>query len=137
MGKVRHKILMLFPASVVEEPMLYHLVKDYDLLVNVLKANINPRKEGSLVMEVAGEQENYRAGIAYIESKGVRILPFEEQICWNEKRCTQCGACTVICPTDALEMVRPQMEVKFNGDKCIVCGHCLKACPARAVEVHY
>lgn len=134
---VKHKIVLLFPETVVEQPFLYHLVKDYDLIINVLKANINPRKEGTLVLELAGDKENYDSGIHFLESRGVKTLPLEQQIVWNEENCTQCGACTVICPTSALEMIRPEMTVKFNGEKCIACGHCLKACPVRAVEEHY
>lgn len=134
---IKHRIVLLFPAEVVEQPFLYHLVRDYNLIINVLKANINPKKEGKLVLELAGKKENYTEGINFIESRGVKVLPLEQQIVWNEERCTHCGACTVICLSGALEMVRSEMSIKFNGEKCIACGHCLKACPARAVEDHY
>ncbi len=133
----KHKIVLLFPAAVVEQPFLYHLVKDYNLFVNIIRANINPRKEGRLVMELAGEQEDYDAGINFLESRGVTVMPFEQQVKWNEDRCTQCGACTVICPTDALQMIRPEMVVEFDESKCIVCEHCFKACPARAIVASY
>ncbi len=134
---VKHKIVLLFPATVVEQPFLYNLVKDYNLVINVLKANINPRKQGMLVLELAGEKVDYESGIDFLESRGVKIKPLEQQIVWNDDSCTHCGACTVICPTSALEMIRPEMTVKFDGEKCIACGHCLKACPVRAVEEHY
>jgi len=46
-----------------------------------------------------------------------------------------CGACTVHCPSGALYIERPSMEVKFKGDDCIICLNCLKVCPVRAMEV--
>ena len=134
---IKHKIVLLFPAAVVEQPFLYHLVKDYNLFVNILRANINPKKEGRLVLAMSGEEEDYEKGIKFLESGGIKVLPFEQQIMWDEEKCTHCGACTVLCPTEALEMIRPEMKVVFNGDKCIVCEHCFKACPARAIEADY
>ncbi len=134
---IKHKVVLLFPAAVVEQPFLYHLVKDYDLFINILRANINPKKEGRLVVELSGEEKNYEKGVRFLESGGIEVLPFEQQMIWNEERCTHCGACTVMCPTGALEMSRPDMIVRFDGDKCVVCEHCFKACPARAIEAHY
>ncbi|MEG1997625.1 MAG: 4Fe-4S binding protein, partial [Clostridiales bacterium] len=49
--------------------------------------------------------------------------------------CTQCGACTALCPTHALYVERPSMAVKFDGEKCIVCQICLQACPVKAVRL--
>ncbi len=36
--------------------MIYRLVKDFDLVINIVKANVNPQKEGTMVLEVEGEQ---------------------------------------------------------------------------------
>jgi ferredoxin len=134
---VKQKIVLHFPSIVTEQPFTYYLIKEYNLMVNILKANINPRKEGRMVVEVSGDQKNYRDGMEYLQSRGVKISPLEQEIVWLEDRCTQCGACVVICPVGALAMERPEMKVKFAGEKCIVCEHCLKSCPARAMEVRY
>lgn len=134
---MKEKIVLHFPATVVEQPFVYHLIKDYGLMVNILKANINPRKEGRMVIEVGGEKENFLAGIDFLQSRGVKVFPLEQEIVWVGERCTHCGACSVICPAGALVLERPEMEVKFIGEKCIVCEHCIKACPARAMEARY
>ena len=49
---IKHRLVLCFPATLVEQPLIYHLVKDYDLMVNILRADINPRKEGRLVLEI-------------------------------------------------------------------------------------
>ena len=134
---IKRKVVLRFPASVVERPFIYTLAKDYNLVANILKANINPRKEGQMVVELSGEKEQFEAGMEFLQSCGVISMPLEQQIVWVEERCTQCGACTVICPSEALWMQRPEMTVSFRGDKCVACEHCLKACPARAVEARF
>jgi len=134
---IKRKVVLRFPASVVEHPFIYTLAKEYNVVANILKANINPRKEGRMVVELSADNKDYNAAMDFLHSRGVIVLPLEQQVNWVEERCTQCGACTVICPTEALWMKRPEMTVSFSGEKCVVCELCLKACPARAVEALY
>jgi ferredoxin len=134
---IKRKLVLRFPASVVEHPFIYTLAKDYNIVSNILQASINPRKEGRMVVEFAAEDDMYEQGLEFLQARGIIILPLEQQVVWLEERCTQCGACTVICPTSALWMKRPEMTVAFCNDKCVACEHCLKSCPARAVEARY
>ncbi len=134
---MKRKLVLRFPAAVVEYPFIYTLAKEYNIVANILKADINPRKEGRMVVELSADEKSYQRGVDFLQSRGVIVLPLEQQIVWVEDRCTQCGACTVICPSGALWMQRPEMTVAFDGEKCVVCEHCLKACPARAVEARY
>lgn len=132
--EVKEKIVLRYPAHIVEEPVIYMLVKKYDLKVNILRANINPRKEGRMVIEVAGASESYAEAVEWLREIGLHINGLQQQIVWNESRCTHCGACSVFCPTGALEINRPDMQVTFNERKCVVCEHCLKVCPVKAVD---
>lgn len=131
---IKQKVVLHFPATLVEQPFIYYLIRDYELMVNILRANINPRKEGQLIVEFSGEENNYRKGLEWLRANGVKILTLEQQIIWREDRCTHCGACSVICPTGALHIQRPDMVVCFDETKCVACEHCLKTCPAKAVE---
>lgn len=133
----KSRMVCFFSEAQSEQPIIYRLVKDYDLIINILKADINPRKEGYLVVELAGEKEDYEAGIEYLKDLGVRLEPLSQTIIWQEDICTQCGACTSFCPTQALQMDRNTMEVSFDNTKCVVCGMCLDCCPTRAVVVHF
>jgi ferredoxin len=129
------RIVLRFSADISEKPIIYRLVKDYDLVINILKANVNPQKEGTMVLELTGAQ--YNQGLEYLRQEGVAVQPLIEGIARNESRCTMCGACTAICPTGALFIERQSMEVFFNEDKCIVCQLCVKACPMWAMEVQF
>ncbi|MCR3920917.1 MAG: 4Fe-4S binding protein [Firmicutes bacterium] len=134
---IKRKVVLRFPASVVEHPFISTLAKEYNIVASILKANINPRKEGNMVVELTAEDIDYEKGMDFLQTRGVLVQPLEQQIIWLEDRCTQCGACTVICPTNALWMKRPEMTVSFCSEKCVVCERCLKGCPARAVEALY
>jgi ferredoxin len=111
-------LVLRFSDKVVDQPIIYRLVKDYDLEFNLLKATIYPRQEGVIVMELRGHPKNFRRGLKY-----------------NEERCYQCGTCTAVCPTGALYVARPEMAVLFDPSKCSACELCCPVCPARAMEV--
>ncbi|OPX84915.1 MAG: pyuvate ferredoxin oxidoreductase subunit delta [Pelotomaculum sp. PtaB.Bin104] len=127
------KVVLRFGKDISETPIIYHLAKDFDLVFNIIRANVNPNKEGTVVLELSGEQ--YEEGLAFLESQGVRVQPLAENVTRNEAKCTSCGACTAICPTGALYVERPSMEVGFDSDKCVVCTICLKVCPVNAMEI--
>ena len=128
------RIVLKFPSQVVDKPFIYHLVKDYGLMVNVLKANVNPHKEGFMVMELSGA--NYDQGVEFLINQGVKIEQLADGVIRNTERCIHCGHCTSLCPSNALYIVRPSMEVMFDEQQCVVCGLCLKACPFKAIELN-
>ena len=135
--KVSKRIVLHFPSRLVEKPLIYRLIKDYQLEFNILKASISPDEEGLLFLELKGEQADYDNGIKYLTKAGVRIQSLGQNVLRNEARCTHCGACVTICPTGAFELDPKTRYVTFNDDKCIACGLCLKACPPRAMELHF
>ncbi len=134
---VTKRIVLRFPQRLVERPIIYRLVKDYDLEFNILKASITPEQEGLLVLELKGDQKEYDKGIDFLVKGGVRIQSLSQDVTRNEERCTSCGACITVCPAGAFEVDPETREVLFNNEKCIACGLCIPACPPRAMEVHF
>ncbi len=130
------KILKLrFPVTEVHKPLVCNLAREYDLTFNVLNAGIYPRKEGFMVLEVSGTRRNFKAGVDYLKRQGVDVQNASQEMKRIEKQCTHCGSCTAVCPTGALSIKRPEMEVEFDQKKCIVCELCITACPPRAMQV--
>ena len=134
---VSKRIVLHVPQRVVERPIVCRLVKDYDLEFNILKAFFTPEEEGLMVLELSGEQNDYDKGIKYLIEAGVRIQSLSQDVILNEERCTHCGACVTLCPTDAFELDPLTRRINFYGEKCVACGVCIKACPPRAMEVHF
>lgn len=132
------KIVLTFPKEKIDKPIVYKLIKDYNLIFNIMKASITPDQEGHMVLEVSGENAEIEKGIKYLKDQGVSIQPLSKEIKVNWDKCTQCGACVSICPTGALYVKdRKTMEVAFDPEKCIACELCIRPCPPRAIEVHF
>jgi ferredoxin len=128
-------LVLRFPKSEVEKPIVCFLASEFDLTFNILKATILPRKEGVMVMELSGTRKSYNQGVKYLKDHGVKVEAADQDIKRNNTTCTHCGACTAVCPTGALSIKRPEMRVDFKKKKCSVCGLCVLACPPRAMEV--
>jgi len=130
------KILILkFPATQSQKPIVCNLTKNYDLIFNILNATILPRKEGIMVLELSGTRKNFKDGLKYLKQQGVKVQNASQEVKRLDNICTHCGACTAVCPTGALALKRPEMSVQFDQKKCSICELCVPACPPRAMEV--
>ncbi len=134
---VSKRIVLRFPHRLVDQPIVCNLVKQFDLEFNILKAYVTPKEEGLLVLELRGNDDDYEAGVGYLKDFGVSVQPLSQDIIRNISRCTHCGACVVVCPTEALVLESGTRKVLFYDNKCIGCELCIKACPTRAMEAHF
>jgi len=134
---ITKRIVLKFPPKLIDKPIVYKLVKDYDLVFNILRARVNPKEEGEMVVELQGEKPKFTEGIKYLQDLGVKMQPLSQDVIRDDKRCTHCGACVTICPTGALYMDRETMKVIFDNEKCIACEACVPACPPRAMKVKF
>ncbi len=132
------KIVLTFPKDLIDKPIIYKLIKDYDLGFNILRANITPDQEGHMALEVTGEGANIERGIKYLKEQGLHTEPLAKDIQVDWDICVQCGACVGICPTAALYIKDERtMEVAFDTEKCIACELCIRPCPPRAIKLRF
>lgn len=129
------RVVLSFPPAVVEEPVIYRLIKDHDLMVNILRATIDPGKQGRMVVELSGEESRLSLAFNYLEKTGVNAEPLSREIRHLGERCTSCTACVPICPTGAFEVDRESWSVSYDSDRCVACLSCLDVCIYRAIEV--
>ncbi|MBU0730509.1 MAG: 4Fe-4S binding protein [Proteobacteria bacterium] len=127
--------VLRFTKENADRPIICQLVKKYDIEFNILKAAVLVQQEGLMVLELSGSKANVNKGLAYLKKQGVDVQRIAASIRRDDAKCFQCGACTGICPTGALHLVRPEMAVNFDVDKCSGCGLCVPVCPVRAMEV--
>lgn len=130
-------LVLRFSKEIVDKPIITNLVRTYNLTFNILKAQIYPHKEGIVVLELQGTRQDYEKGIQYLKDVGVVTESVAQGIRRDEEKCYQCGACTAVCPTGALHIRRPEMEVLFESERCSACELCVKTCPARAMIVTF
>jgi ferredoxin len=127
-------VLLIFKSNIMYKPVIYRLAKDFDLVFNILEAKILPRKEGRLLLELRGEEDLIERAIEFLREHQVGVDFLKDKITRDDELCVHCGACTGLCPTDALYMVRPEMKVVFDVDKCVACGVCGLACSFGAMK---
>lgn len=51
---------------------------------------------------------------------------------WAAEKCTYCGLCEVLCPTEAIKIDKQERRLDFDETKCSYCGKCAKGCPVGA-----
>lgn len=131
------RIVLHFPKNLVDKPIVYRLVKDFNLGFNILKAEVNPKEEGLLVLELKGKKENYKKAIEYLKGEGLAVQPLSRDISMDRDKCVDCTVCIPLCPTKALELDSKTAKVSFVKDKCIACGICVRACPYGAMNIKF
>ncbi len=126
----KKRILLNFPKEVADHPIVYHLVKDFDLQVNIFRARITPDDQGFLVLDLQGDEKQISAGIEYLRSCKVEVNETNLGLRWDKGLCTSCGNCLTHCPTGALAVRdRKTMEVLFDSELCVECLSCIAVCP--------
>jgi len=124
------KLMLFFPRWESEKPIIYHLVKDHNLVVNVYRARITPEEEGYLVLDVTGTEEDIQRGVDFMRTFDVTINDTTKGVSRDKERCTHCGQCVAHCPTGALSISdAATREVAYAEEKCIECLACIRVCP--------
>ncbi len=134
---VKRKVVLRFPPSLVDHPVLCRLAREYNIDFNILKASVTPKEEGVLVVELIGKKVDYEGGTKYLAETGVDIQPLSQDVIRNDERCTHCGSCVVLCPSNALTVDKATRRIEFDHNKCIACGICVNSCPPRAMEIRF
>lgn len=126
-------ISLRFPPKTSDQPMMSDLARHFDLTFNILQANINPRREGHMVLELSGTREHFRQGVTYLKEQGITVSSVANEISRDDDSCMHCGLCTALCPSKALHLNALTRRVDFDRDKCTACNMCVLVCPVRAM----
>ncbi len=134
---MKKRFILRFKKNTIDKPIVYRLARDFDLVYNILRANVSPRAESMMAMEIEGDEENFARGVEYLKGWDIVIEPIGQDINRNEERCVHCGMCTAVCATQALDIDRETMRVDFDYDRCVACELCVRVCPVKAMNVYF
>ena len=127
---VKKKLMLFFPRWENEKPIFYHLVKDYNLIVNVFRARVTPEEEGYMVLDVSGTETDIQRAIDFVKRFDVTVNDSGKGVNRDDDRCTHCGHCVTHCPTGALKIAdAATREVGYKEAECIECLACIRVCP--------
>jgi len=134
---MKKRVILRFKRNTIDKPIVFRLAKDYDLVFNILRANISPKAESMMVMELEGKETDFNRGMEYLRDSNIGIEPIEQDINRDEARCVHCGLCTSVCASEALNIDRETMKVGFDYEKCVACELCVRVCPVKAMNVSF
>jgi molybdopterin synthase sulfur carrier subunit len=72
----RRRLKLIFGPSLVKEPVIYQLGRKFEIVTNIRRADVT-RDQGWVLLEVSGESDELDKGVAYLESRGVKVEPAE------------------------------------------------------------
>ncbi len=129
------KFQLRYPKKRIKDPTIYHIIKHYNVIPNILRANITEKQVGFMIIELEGKEKNIEDSITYLKSQGIKVNTFKTGTQLNKNKCTQCSLCIAHCPTGALYIPdKKTMEIEFDSDKCIECRACIRVCPFGAID---
>ena len=73
------RLFVSFPEELVDRPMIYEVVKRYDVVPNIRRANVE-QHSGWVILELTGAQDQLDASIAYLEEVGCTVNTMEGDV---------------------------------------------------------
>ncbi len=70
---------LTFPAELVQKPLVYRLVKDFDIVTNIRRADVRA-DHGWVVLELEAGEAELERGVAWLEEQGVTVDPIERDV---------------------------------------------------------
>ena len=68
----RMRLHLTFPEHLVQEPIIHTLGKQFNIVTNIRRANVE-EKVGWVILEVEGDEDALSRGITYLEERGVQV----------------------------------------------------------------
>ena len=72
----RTRVQLTFPPSLIQEPIVYRLVKDFDIVINIRRADVKADC-GWVILEMEAGEDTLARGVAWLKGKGVQVDPIE------------------------------------------------------------
>jgi ABC-type methionine transport system ATPase subunit len=78
-GEVTVRVKLTFPEALIKEPLLGKVVRQFDVLPNIRRANVEDTV-GWIMCEMIGPHEAVEASIAWLGEQGVQVDRLEDVV---------------------------------------------------------
>lgn len=75
----RMRVRLTFPPALIQEPIVYRLVKDHDIVINIRRADVKA-DHGWMALELEGDEKALERGVKWLKDKGVQVDPIERDV---------------------------------------------------------
>jgi ABC-type methionine transport system ATPase subunit len=69
---VERRVRLTYPESLMNQPLIHGLIRQFDLLTNILEAQVDAQG-GYLTLVVRGEEEKVQQGLDWMAEQGVQV----------------------------------------------------------------
>ena len=75
----KRRVHLTFTGKLVEEPILWQLSQNFDLIFNIRQADFT-EGIGWIMAELEGDAQRLENGIKWLEDRGVQVAPIEQDV---------------------------------------------------------
>ena len=75
----RLRVRLTFPPALIQEPIVYRLVKDFDIVINIRRADVKA-DHGWMALELEADEMALERGVKWLKDKGVQVDPIERDV---------------------------------------------------------
>jgi ferredoxin len=133
---MKKRVNLTFPKSTINIPIAYRLAKDFNVAANIIRAQVAPNQVGKMVLELLGDIDQIESAVEWMRSQDIDVSLHGREIVIDENICVDCGLCTGVCPSGALQLDPQTFKLNFTRSRCIVCEQCIPACPVAAISIN-
>jgi ABC-type methionine transport system ATPase subunit len=65
-------VRLTYPPSLLKTPIIYQLIRQYDVTVNILRAQLS-QEQGWLVIHLSGEERMVNDAITWLKAQGIQV----------------------------------------------------------------
>ena len=76
---VRRTVRLTFSQQLADEPILFQVARDYDLVPTIRRAHLDP-SGGEVLLQLEGAEENVESAMDYLRGRGVAVAPANEDV---------------------------------------------------------
>ena len=69
---IERKVHLTYPPHLVDQPIIHEFIRKFDVVVNILEANVTPQ-EAWLLVAVRGEEQVVNEGLEWMSAQGIEV----------------------------------------------------------------
>ena len=77
--RAKRRVRLVYPVALQDQPILYRLIKDFDLATNIRRASVGV-EEAWLIVDIEGERDAIQSALAWAKGQGVEVKDEEPEV---------------------------------------------------------
>jgi hypothetical protein len=75
----KRRVKLVYPTALQDQPVLYRLIKDFDLATNIRRASVGV-EEAWLIVDIEGESDAIQLALSWAKGQGIDVQDQEGQV---------------------------------------------------------